>query len=439
MKKILSLVVVATGVIAYGVMKNIKKGENKIVEDINVGSGEKEQIFDEALNNELEEIKVYSSVQSCTSEEDSESDIFSDLNVLEESIEPNKIFEYSEVDSVMNCEVISSDDISVLTDDFIVDLENDFDDVLAEVNEIDDSDNCKLLLKELDDDKLNDIINNQINEYGQEENTINKEFDDNCDIKGETSDLNEKELEIENDFKSNFIPNIGSDPEELNLFLQNVEKLNDLGNINIIEYKDSDELLTDSKDLESDSKDLENVEENIDYLKDVEKLTDDIEKTINKIRENVENTLSKNEESENLLSKFSGKSMAKNFSEIIAQQNIDGFDEITNYGIQYPYLSHNFIEDTLKFSEKFKSEYVLGSKVSMEHNISFADDDNLYAGIQIFKSLGYKAYETDVERIITLSTVIAVDYNSILKDVFKVSNNVYSLNGEYLKFRIIKK
>ena len=438
MKKILSLVVVATGVIAYGVMKNIKKGENKIVEDSNIGSGEKELIFDDSINNELEDIKVYSSSQSCTRGNDSVSDNFSDLNVVDESIDLNKIFEDCEVTSILNCEEINNDDISISTDEFISNLENDLDEILDELNEIDDSDNSKLILKELEDDELNDIINNQMNEHCQEENKITNELDKLWDTKCETFDLKEKELEVEkelkndNDLKFSYDTIIADESEELNLFKQNDEILNDFGNIKNIEFEESDELLIASKDLGSD-------EEDIDYSNDVEQLTDDIEKTINKIRENVENTLSKNEDSENLLSKFSGKSMAKNFSDIIAQQKVDGFDEINNYGIQFPYLSHNFIEDTLKFSEKFKSEYVLGSKVSMEHNISFADDDNLYAGIQIFKSLGYKAYETDVERIITLSTVIAVDYNSILKDVFKVSNNVYSLNGEYLKFRIIKK
>ena len=114
-------------------------------------------------------------------------------------------------------------------------------------------------------------------------------------------------------------------------------------------------------------------------------------------------------------------------------------DKVAQYNIRYPYLSSRFINDTLKFSQQFNSEYPQGTRVAIEHHTHFDAVEDLFVFAQIIRQSGYSVREGTEDRSLIVTKEMYVDTNSILHDVFKVANQAYCLSGEYQKFRISKR
>ena len=114
-------------------------------------------------------------------------------------------------------------------------------------------------------------------------------------------------------------------------------------------------------------------------------------------------------------------------------------DKVAQYNIRYPYLSSRFIDDTLKFSQQFNSEYPQGTRVAIEHHTHFDAVEDLFVFAQIIRQSGYSVREGSEDCSLIVTKEMYVDTNSILHDVFKVANQAYCLSGEYQKFRISKR
>ena len=114
-------------------------------------------------------------------------------------------------------------------------------------------------------------------------------------------------------------------------------------------------------------------------------------------------------------------------------------EKVAQYNIRFPYLSSRFIDDTLKFSNQFNTEYPLGTRVAIEHHMHFNAVEDLFVFAQIIRQSGYLVKEGAEDKTLIVVREMFVDNNTILHDVFKVANQVYCLSGEYQKFRITKR
>lgn len=114
-------------------------------------------------------------------------------------------------------------------------------------------------------------------------------------------------------------------------------------------------------------------------------------------------------------------------------------DKVAQYNIRYPYLSSRFIDDTLKFSQQFNAEYPQGTRIVIEHQAHFNASEDLFVFAQIIRQIGYSVRESAENHSLIVMKEMYVDTNTILHDVFKVANQVYCLSGEYQKFRITKR
>lgn len=114
-------------------------------------------------------------------------------------------------------------------------------------------------------------------------------------------------------------------------------------------------------------------------------------------------------------------------------------EKVAQYNIRYPYLSSRFIDDTLKFSHQFNAEYPVGTRVAIEHYAHFTAIEDLFVFAQIIRQSGYAVKEGAEDKTLVVIREMFVDNNTILHDVFKVANQVYCLSGEYQKFRITKR
>lgn len=111
-------------------------------------------------------------------------------------------------------------------------------------------------------------------------------------------------------------------------------------------------------------------------------------------------------------------------------------DEVTEFSIQYPYLSKRFIKETLEFSEQFNAEYPIFSNVSIEHIVEFESADDLITFVQLIKTMNYRVSEGEEKHTVVVDREMMVENESILNDVFVVANQAYCFNGDYMKFRI---
>lgn len=114
-------------------------------------------------------------------------------------------------------------------------------------------------------------------------------------------------------------------------------------------------------------------------------------------------------------------------------------EKVAQYNIRFPYLSSRFIDDTLKFSNQFNTEYPIGTRVAIEHHVRFSEVEDLFVFAQIIRQSGYHVKEGTEDKTLIVVREMFVDNNTILHDVFKVANQVYCLSGEYQKFRITKR
>lgn len=114
-------------------------------------------------------------------------------------------------------------------------------------------------------------------------------------------------------------------------------------------------------------------------------------------------------------------------------------EKVAQYNIRYPYLSSRFIDDTLKFSHQFNADYPVGTRVAIEHHAHFNAIEDLFVFAQIIRQSGYAVREGAEDKTLVVVREMFVDNNTILHDVFKVANQVYCLSGEYQKFRITKR
>ena len=114
-------------------------------------------------------------------------------------------------------------------------------------------------------------------------------------------------------------------------------------------------------------------------------------------------------------------------------------EKVAQYNIRFPYLSSRFIDDTLKFSNQFNTEYPIGTRVAIEHHMHFNAVEDLFVFAQIIRQSGYLVKEGAEDKTLIVVREMFVDNNTILHDVFKVANQVYCLSGEYQKFRITKR
>jgi len=114
-------------------------------------------------------------------------------------------------------------------------------------------------------------------------------------------------------------------------------------------------------------------------------------------------------------------------------------EKVAQYNIRYPYLSSRFIDDTLKFSHQLNAEYPVGTRVAIEHYAHFTAIEDLFVFAQIIRQSGYAVKEGAEDKTLVVIREMFVDNNTILHDVFKVANQVYCLSGEYQKFRITKR
>ncbi len=114
-------------------------------------------------------------------------------------------------------------------------------------------------------------------------------------------------------------------------------------------------------------------------------------------------------------------------------------EKVAQYNIRYPYLSSRFIDDTLKFSHQFNTEYPMGTRVVIEHHAHFTAIEDLFVFAQFIRQSGYSVKEGTEDKSLVVVREMFVDNNTILHDVFKVANQVYCLSGEYQKFRISKR
>ena len=114
-------------------------------------------------------------------------------------------------------------------------------------------------------------------------------------------------------------------------------------------------------------------------------------------------------------------------------------EKVAQYNIRYPYLSSRFIDDTLKFSQQFNTEYPQGTRVAIEHHAHFSAVEDLFVFAQIIRQSGYSVREGAEDKSLVVTKEMYVDTNTILHDVLKVANQVYCLSGEYQKFRITKR
>ena len=114
-------------------------------------------------------------------------------------------------------------------------------------------------------------------------------------------------------------------------------------------------------------------------------------------------------------------------------------EKVAQYNIRFPYLSSRFIDDTLKFSNQFNTEYPIGTRVAIEHHMHFNAVEDLFVFAQIIRQTGYIVKEGAEDKTLIAVREMFVDNNTILHDVLKVANQVYCLSGEYQKFRITKR
>ena len=196
--------------------------------------------------------------------------------------------------------------------------------------------------------------------------------------------------------------------------------------ISTIDNSDNDEIIDQSKS--------NNYNNDIFSSEDAEELTDSIEKQISKIRDSQSSKLSED-------ITFSKKSDTEYTSQKInfAGNITTKEDIIAKYSMDYPYITTKFIKDILDLRDKFSMEYVEGTFVSIEHNVKFENLDNIFSAIQLIKENKDKVYETSDENIVTLSKIVKVKEDAIIKNIFNVANQVSGLNGEYIRFRIIKR
>ena len=110
--------------------------------------------------------------------------------------------------------------------------------------------------------------------------------------------------------------------------------------------------------------------------------------------------------------------------------------EVQEINLMYPYLKPAFIAQCLKDQLGYEQRYQDNDLVTVCHDISFMNVEDLITFVRIMKEHGYQIEEAGSEQSLIISKDLIVEKGKILSDILNVSNQVACLNGNYENVRI---
>ena len=110
--------------------------------------------------------------------------------------------------------------------------------------------------------------------------------------------------------------------------------------------------------------------------------------------------------------------------------------EVHEINLMYPYLKPAFIAQCLKDQLGYDQRYQEHDLVTICHDISFMNVEDLITFVRIMKEHNYQIEEAGTEQSLVISKDLLVEKGKILSDILNVSNQVACLNGNYENVRI---
>lgn len=434
MKKLIPLLVIAAGAVAYSVYKNKKeavKEEKTLViiddtpsDDFPPSDTSVEEVVEEVveeITEDIAEVQVSDPVEEAVQEVQEELGAFETLSDSEEPYERPSFFHLTD-DSYLEPEESPCTENEVVDDE----LQSKDEPVEQETVQEESEEEPALIVLDTEEESeavtIEEIAEEAVEEAGEE---VNEE---------PVSDSAEEAVQEDNVFVPFFDLKSESEEVEEELFsvedaideiVQKVEELPAVESDPVIDVLETEEEVLEPLP----SYDTPELDELMKTIAGQVKAADESEKVEESVVEEVEEepvVVETAEEETDYLQDI--RKITEMYSDKVAQ-----------YNIRYPYLSSRFIDDTLKFSQQFNSEYPQGTRVAIEHHTHFDAVEDLFVFAQIIRQSGYSVREGSEDRSLIVTKEMYVDTNSILHDVFKVANQAYCLSGEYQKFRISKR
>ncbi len=431
MKKLIPLLVIAAGAVAYGVYKNRKETEHTdeektlvVIDDTpsdNTPSEPADDFTKEAVDEVQEELGMFETLSDSDEPFERPSFFHMTEDSFLESEEPaakqpeneevlveTQVQPLDEEVEIIEESFVSDDKEPVLTDEPVDELSNDIVEVL-EVSEpellVEETEESQEELESSEDAEEVMTDNEFVESESEEEPEVELVLDRVDEIAEETDSADAEEVE-------NLIEEIAGQIEEP---------------VEVFEEKSDEDVQT--EELEPlQSYNTPEVDELMKEIAGQVKAADQAVSEVSATQEGEEEETVEAPVSEDSDYLQDIRKITELYSEKVAQ-----------YNIRYPYLSSRFIDDTLKFSHQFNADYPVGTRVAIEHHAHFDAIEDLFVFAQIIRQSGYAVKEGSEDKTLVVVREMFVDNNTILHDVFKVANQVYCLSGEYQKFRITKR
>lgn len=459
MKKLIPLLVIAAGAVAYGVYKSRKETENKdeektlVVIDDTLSGDDSSQPVEDIEKEAVEEVQQELGYFETLSDSDEPYERPSFFHVTEDSI--LKSDEFNQLEEESDALTITEDAAEVFTEEPELSVEEVIEEpvVLVVPDEELTEESAAVLKEESEIDIQEEMV--ETLEEKTEDSVVSEDCETAEVIESLTDEAETSESETEDEeecveaVEENSVEPIEEDTAES--VVENEEVFeNQPEELEVTENEEVDNLIEEiaghieeSNELfEEESVELEE-EQELEPLQSYN--TPEVDELMKEIAGQVkaadQAALEETEVEEEIKEEVVEPSLSEETDYLQDIRKITELysEKVAQYNIRYPYLSSRFIDDTLKFSHQFNAEYPVGTRVAIEHYAHFTAIEDLFVFAQIIRQSGYAVKEGAEDKTLVVIREMFVDNNTILHDVFKVANQVYCLSGEYQKFRITKR